>query len=174
MSLQRLKAARFAAHHTGGRPAECRGLLRRAGDKRDPKFDGFRQSLQVSFLGTNATIDIWIVPRQEYADQFFRESRAASTSGGAREPSPSAMNRPRGASALPPLKLAPHLSPAVALAIVGGIAIAFTVFDLLSRRHTRALSVHIASARLEAKSERELLQRQTVFARMVCASARPL
>jgi signal transduction histidine kinase len=56
---------------------------------------------------------------------------------------------------------------AVALAIVGGIAVVFTVFDLLARRHTRELSVVIALDRLEAKTERELRQRQHMFARMV-------
>lgn len=58
------------------------------------------------------------------------------------------------------------------VAIVGGIACVFIAFDLLTRNHTAALSMLMASERLEAKTEREIYQRQEVFGRMIAHEIR--
>lgn len=55
---------------------------------------------------------------------------------------------------------------------MGGIALVFIGFDVLTRGHTAALSIIIANERLEAKTEREIMQRQSVFARMIAHEIR--
>lgn len=166
------------------------------GDTHDATHDGFREALTVPFLGTDATVNIWITPRQAYVDQFVGDATPAERCGGVHKapclscfvllicvhPAGRLLLPPAAASFLlhacahPPLSppLA-HLRPrtaAVALAIVGGIACVFIIFDVLTRGHTSALSLMMASGRLEAKTEREIYQRQSVFARMIAHEAR--
>lgn len=53
------------------------------GDKHDPTHDEFSEKLQIPFLGTNATVNVWITPTQAYVDQFIGKDGPATRCGSA-------------------------------------------------------------------------------------------